>query len=75
MNKRFAPTLVLILVIIVILLYAGVVIWALSQEGLAIIWLALIITIPLIIIYALITVYRERLKEIDEEEKDDLSKY
>jgi uncharacterized membrane protein YhaH (DUF805 family) len=75
MDKRFAPTLILILVIICILLYGGVIVWALSQEGIRSIWLALIFIIPLIIIIALITVYIERLREIDEEEKDDLSKY
>jgi uncharacterized membrane protein YhaH (DUF805 family) len=75
MDKRIAPTIILILVIFFILLQAGVMIWALNQEGLGVFWTLLLILTPLAIIVALIAVYIERIKEIDEEEKDDLSKY
>lgn len=75
MNKRIAPTLILVLVIIFILLQTWGIIYALTQEGLGLFWKILIISVPLIILVALISVYVERLREIDEEEKDDLSKY
>ncbi|MGW8317169.1 MAG: hypothetical protein ACWGNV_16350 [Bacteroidales bacterium] len=75
MNKRIAPTVILVLVIFFILVQAGVMIWALNKEGLGMFWTLLIILAPLAIIVALITVYIERMKEIDDEEKDDLSKY
>ena len=75
MDKRFGPTIVLILVIFFILVQAGVMVYAFTQEGLGLFWTWLIVLVPLIIIIALITVYIERIKEIDEEEKDDLSKY
>lgn len=75
MNKRIAPTIVMILVIFFILLEAGIVIYAIRQEGLSFFWILVILLVPLVIIVALISVYIERIKEIDEEEKDDLSKY
>lgn len=75
MNKRVAPTIVMILVIFFILLEAGIVVYAIRQEGLSFFWTLVILLIPLAIIIALISVYIERIKEIDEEEKDDLSKY
>lgn len=75
MNKRVAPTIVLILLIFFILVQAGVLIWVITTEGLGIFWSILLIAVPLAVIIALITVYIERLKEIGEEEKDDLSKY
>ena len=75
MNKRIAPTLILVLVIFFILVQAGVMIYALKQEGLGIFWTLLIILAPLAIIVALISVYIERMNEIDDEEHDDLSKY
>lgn len=75
MNKRIAPTIVMILVIFFILLEAGIVIYAIRQEGLSFFWTLVILLVPLVIIGALISVYIERIKEIDEEEKDDLSKY
>ena len=75
MNKRVAPTIVLILVIFFILLEVGIVVYAIRQEGLGLFWTLLILLVPLVIIVALISVYIERIKEIDEEEKDDLSKY
>jgi uncharacterized membrane protein YhaH (DUF805 family) len=74
-DKRFGPTLVLILVIFFILVYAGSLVILFIKEGLGIFWTLILAIVPLIIIIALITVYLERLKEIDEEEKDDLSKY
>lgn len=75
MNKRVAPTIVMILVIFFILLEAGIVVYAIRQEGLSFFWTLVILLVPLVIIVALISVYIERIKEIDEEEKDDLSKY
>jgi len=75
MDKRFGPTLVLILVIFFILVQAGSLVLVFIKEGLGIFWTLVLLLTPLIIIIALITVYLERLKEIDEEEKDDLTKY
>lgn len=75
MNKRIAPTVILILVIFFILVQAGTMIYVLKKEGIGIFWTLILILAPLAIIIALIAVYIERMKEIDEEEKDDLSKY
>ena len=75
MNKRFAPTVILVLVIFFILVQAGVMIYALNKEGLGLFWTLLIILAPLAIIVALISVYIERMNEIDDEEKNDLSRY
>ena len=75
MDKRFGPTLVLILVIFFILVQAGTLVVVFIKEGLGLFWTLVLLLTPLIIIIALITVYLERLKEIDEEEKDDLTKY
>ena len=75
MDKRFGPTLVLILVILFILVYAGSLVTVFIKEELGIFWTLLLLIVPLIIIIALISVYIERLKEIDEEEKDDLNQY
>lgn len=75
MDKRIAPTLVLILVIFFILVQAGAMIYVLKKEGLGIFWTLILILAPLAIIISLVVVYIERMKEIDEEEKDDLSKY
>ncbi len=66
---------VLILVIVFILVQTGAIIFALNQEGLSLFWKLIILIIPLVIIVALISVYIERMKEINEEEGDDLSKY
>lgn len=75
MDKRFGPTLVLILVIFFILVYAGSLVTVFVKEGLGTFWTLILLIVPLVIIIALISVYIERLKEIDEEEKDDLSQY
>ena len=75
MDKRFGPTLVLILVILFILIYAGSLVTIFVKEDLGILWTLILLIVPLAIIIALISVYIERLKEIDEEEKDDLSQY
>jgi hypothetical protein len=75
MDKRIAPTVILILVVFFILVQAGAMIYVLKQEGMGIFWTLLLILTPLAVIAALIAVYIERMKEIDEEEKDDLSKY
>lgn len=75
MNKRFGPSLVLILVIFFILVQAGSLVVVFIKEGIGVFWTLVLLLIPLVIIIALITVYLERLKEIDEEEKDDLTKY
>lgn len=75
MDKRIAPTIVMILVVFFILLQAGGLVFVFTREGLGLFWSALIILIPLGIIVSLIAVYIERMKEIDEEEKDDMSQY
>jgi uncharacterized membrane protein YhaH (DUF805 family) len=75
MDKRFGPTLVLILVIFFILIYAGSLVTVFVKEELGILWTLILLIVPLVIIIALISVYVERLKEIDEEEKDDLNQY
>jgi uncharacterized membrane protein len=75
MDKRFAPTLVLIIVIFFILVQAGAMVYAFTKEGLGFFWKFLIVLIPLIIIIALITVYIERIREIDEDERDNLDRY
>ncbi len=75
MDKRFGPTLVLILVIFFILVQAGSLVVVFIKEGLGIFWTLVLLLTPLVIIIALITVYLERMKELDEEEKDDLTKY
>jgi hypothetical protein len=75
MDKRFGPTLVLVLVIFFILVYAGSLVTVFIKEELGIFWTLILLIVPLVIIIALISVYIERLKEIDEEEKDDLSQY
>jgi len=74
-NKRFGPTIVLILVIFFILVWAGSLVTVFVKEGLGIFWTLILLIVPLAIIIALISVYVERIKEIDEEEKDDLTKY
>ena len=75
MDKKVAPTIVLILVVFFILLEAGVIVFAIRKEGISFFWTVVMLIVPFAIILALISVYIERLKEIDEEEKDDLSKY
>ena len=75
MDKRIAPTVIVILLVFFLLLQAGGVIFALTQEGIGVFWKILVVVVPLIFIVALFTVYSERMREIDEEEKDDLSKY
>jgi len=71
MDKRFGPTVVLVLVIFFILVWAGSLVTVFVKEGLGLFWTLLLLIAPLVIIIALISVYIERLKEIDEEEKDD----
>ena len=75
MDRKVVPTVIIILIIFFILVQTGVVIWAITSEGLGLFWNLLVMAIPLGIIIALIAVYIERMKEIDEEDKDDLSKY
>jgi hypothetical protein len=75
MDKRFGPTVVLILVIFFILVYAGSLVMVFVREELGTFWTLILLIVPLVIIIALISVYIERLKEIDEEEKDDLNQY
>ena len=75
MDKRFAPTLILVLVIIFLVAQVTGLVIALTREGTGLLWIMLLALVPLIIIAALITVYMERIREIDEEEKDDLSRY
>jgi hypothetical protein len=75
MDKRIAPTIIVILIIFFILVQAGSLIVVLTREGLGLLWTLILILAPLLIIAALIAVYIERMKEIEEEKKDDLSKY
>ena len=75
MNKRVAPTIILVLMIIFILAQAGAVIYVLTREGLGLFINLVILLVPLAIIAALLSVYIERMREIKDEEKDDLSKY
>jgi hypothetical protein len=75
MDRRVAPTVILILLIFFILLQLGSIVIVLTKEGLGLLWNLVLILTPLAIIGALIAVYIERIREIDEEEKDDLSKY
>lgn len=75
MDKRIAPTIVVIVLIFFIVIQAGAVVYALTKEGLGTFWIVTIILIPLLIIAVLIGVYIERIREIDEEEKDDLTRY
>lgn len=75
MDKRFGPTLVMILVVFFILVWAGSLVTVFVKEGLGLLWTLVLLIVPLVVIIALISVYIERIKEIDEEEKDDLSQY
>ena len=75
MNKRIAPTIVVVIVVLFILVQTGILIYALTEEGLGLFWKLVIVLVPLGIIVALFSVYRERLKEIKDEENDDLSRY
>lgn len=75
MDKRFGPTLVLILVIFFILIYAGSLALIFIKKGLGIFWTLMLAIGPLAIIIALISVYLERIKEIDDQEKDDFRQY
>lgn len=75
MDKRFGPTLVMILVVFFILVWAGSLVTIFVKEGLGLLWTLVLLIVPLVVIIALISVYIERIKEIDEEEKDDLSQY
>jgi len=75
MNKKVAPTIILVVITIFILLQAGAIVYALTKEGMSVFLTLVILLIPLAVIAALLTVYIERMKEIDDEDKDDLSKY
>lgn len=75
MEKRIAPTIIVVVMIIYLMIQAGVLLFVFRQEGLGIFWSILIGLIPLGIAVTLVTVYIERLREIREEEKDDLGKY
>lgn len=75
MDKRIAPTIILIVLVFFILLQVGGLVFALTQEGIGLFWKILGVAVPLIFIIALFTVYMERIREIDEEENDDLSRF
>jgi uncharacterized membrane protein YhaH (DUF805 family) len=75
MDKRFGPTLVLILVVFFILVWAGSLVTIFVKEGLGLFSILVLAIVPLAIIITLISVYIERIKEIDEDEKDDLNQY
>jgi len=66
----------LILMIFFILVYAGSLVTVFIKEGLGVFWTLVLLIVPLVIIIALISVYIESIKEIDEEEKnDDFNRY
>ncbi len=65
----------MILVVFFILVWAGSLVTVFVKEGLGLLWTLVLLIVPLVVIIALISVYIERIKEIDEEEKDDLSQY
>ena len=75
MDRKIAPTVILILLIIFILGYAGTLIVVLSREAPGLFWTLFFILAPLAVIGALIAVYVERLREIDEGSEDDLDNY
>lgn len=75
MNKRTAPTIIVIMLVFLILTQAGVLLFIFRQEGLGLFWSILIGLIPIGIAGTLIAVYIERIREIRDEEKDDLNKY
>lgn len=75
MNRKTAPTIILILIVLFILVQAGALVFVLTREGLGLIWNLIILVAPLAFIVALIAVYIERLREINDEEKEDLSNY
>ena len=75
MDKRIAPTIVVIIVGFYLLAQAGVILFAVRKEGLGLFWTILIALIPLGIAIGLLSVYLERIREIEEEDEDDLKKY
>ena len=75
MDKRIAPTIVVIIVGFYLLVQAGVILFAVRKEGLGLFWTIIIALIPLGIAIALLSVYLERIREIEEEDEDDLKKY
>ena len=75
MDKRIAPTIIVIIVDFYLLVQAGVVLFLFRKEGLGLFWTILIALIPLGIAVALLSVYLERIREIEEEDEDDLRKY
>ncbi|MEZ5072263.1 MAG: hypothetical protein R2751_15200 [Bacteroidales bacterium] len=75
MNKRFAPTLIVILGIVFLAVQTGVILFALRLEGLGWFWTGLIMLVPLLLMIAFVSVYLERMNEIEDEEKDNLDKY
>ena len=75
MDKRSGTTLVLIFIILVVLIQGGVIIWAIFREGMHWLFKGLVIAVPLVLIIWLISVYRERMKEIGEDERDHLDQY
>jgi len=75
MKKSLAPSIIVIILIALILVQAGVLLYVFREEGLGLFWRILIGLIPLGIAITLIAVYVERIKEIREQEKNDMSKY
>lgn len=73
MKKRIAPTVILIGMILLIAVLTTVLIYAFSNEGLGLIWKIIIALVPMGIIAALVSVYLERIKEINREENEDLN--
>jgi len=75
MDKRIAPTIIVIIVGFYLLVQAGVVLFLFRKEGLGLFWTILIALVPLGIAVALLSVYLERIREIEEEDEDDLRKF
>lgn len=74
-HKKLAPSVIVALVIIFILVQAGAVVFALRQEGMGLLLTILLIAIPFAVICALVVVYLERIREIDEEDREDMFRY
>ena len=75
MDRKIAPTVILILLIIFILGYAGTIAVVLSREEPVLFWTLFFVLAPLAVIGALIAVYVERIREIDDGSEDDLENY
>ena len=69
-NKLLAPIIVTIIMVLYYIAYFGLLIWALDG-----VWKYVLGIIPIALSAVMIAVCVERIKEIQEGEEDDLSKY